>query len=167
MSSKSRPCSWISYWLLNSSMHLREIDNVIKEITRIKDRAELDVTAVLDNLRQVESTPNTIMYWTIGISIGILLIATICYCYYKQSIRDRRIILWKATRWSPIPHPRQRDKVHTGHTSEYDSTVKTVLPLNVVATDPSGEEQEEAETELNGSGRASTPFMSRGWVLVS
>jgi hypothetical protein len=84
---------------LNSSVHLREIDGVIKEITGIKDRAELDVTAVLENLRQVEPTPNTIVHWTTGISIGILLIATICCCYYKQSIGDwRRIVLWKAMR---------------------------------------------------------------------
>jgi hypothetical protein len=123
---------------LNSSVH--QTDDVIKEITGIKDRAELDVTAVLDNLRQVEPIPNTTMYWTIGIRIGILLIATICCCYYKQSIRDwSRIMLWKATR--------QRDKANTGHTSEYASTVKTVLPLNVIATDPRGEEQEEAERE--------------------
>jgi hypothetical protein len=153
---------------LNSSVHLREIDDVLKEINGIKDRAELDVTAVPGNLRQVESTPNTIVHWTVGISIGILLIPTIFCCYYKQSIKDwRRIVLWRAPRRSPIPHPRQRDNFHTGHASEYASTVKPVLPLNVVATDPSGEEQEEAETELNGSGRAPTPFVSRGRVPVS
>jgi hypothetical protein len=47
---------------LNSSAHLREMDDVIKEISGIKDRAELDVTAVLENLRQAEPIPDTTKY---------------------------------------------------------------------------------------------------------
>jgi hypothetical protein len=150
---------------LNSSAYLREIDDVIKEISGIGDRAQMDVTAVLEKLRQVELIPDTIKHWATGISIGTLLILTICCCYYKQSIRDWiRIILWKAMRQRPIPHPQQRNKVNAGHTSEYASTVDTVLPLNVVAIQPSGEEQEEPETELNEDDRVPTPFVSRGRV---
>jgi hypothetical protein len=53
------------------------------------------------------------------------------------------------------------------HSSECASTIDTVLPLNVIATNQSGDEQAEAETELNESGRAPTPFVSRGRILVS
>jgi hypothetical protein len=67
-------------------------------------------------------------------------------------------------RQRPIPHPRQRDKVNTGHASEYAITVDTTLPLSVIASHSSGEGQEEAETELTEVDRAPTPFMSRGRV---
>jgi hypothetical protein len=67
-------------------------------------------------------------------------------------------------RQHPEPQPRQLNKVNAGHTSEYASTVDTVLPLNVVAIQPSGEELEEAETELNEDDRVPTPFVSRGRV---
>jgi hypothetical protein len=153
---------------LNSSVHLREIDDVIKEAIRIMDRAELDVAAVLGNLRQMESIPTTTMYWVAGISVCILLITTICRCYYKESRRDwSRIMLGRAVRQRSIPQPRQRNKAGTGHSSEYASTVDTVLPLKVIATHSSGEEQEAAETEQNEIGRAPTPFVSRGRVPVS
>jgi hypothetical protein len=75
-------------------------------------------------------------------------------------------MLWRAVRQPPIPQPRQRNKTGTGHISENASTVDTVLPLDVIATDPSGKEQEEAETEQNEIGRAPTPFVSRGRVPV-
>jgi hypothetical protein len=52
-------------------------------------------------------------------------------------------MLWRAPRRSHIPHSRQRDKVNAGHTSKYASTVDTVLPLKVIATDPSGQVQEQ------------------------
>jgi hypothetical protein len=138
-------------------VHLKGINDIIKEVGRIKDRAELDVTAVLENLCQVEPTPNITMYWIIGISICIILLIIVC-CYYKKSIRNwSRAMLWRAIRQLPIPQPRQRNKKGTGHSSEYASTVDIVLPLNVIATNPSGGEQEEAEIELNEISRAPTP----------
>jgi hypothetical protein len=59
---------------VNSSVHLKEINDVINEVIRTRDRAELDTTAVLENLRQVEPTPSTHMYWIIGICICILIL---------------------------------------------------------------------------------------------
>ncbi|PNF31232.1 hypothetical protein B7P43_G14084 [Cryptotermes secundus] len=44
---------------LNSSVHLQEIDDVVKGIIGSKDRTELGVTPVLGNLRQEELTPST------------------------------------------------------------------------------------------------------------
>jgi hypothetical protein len=38
----------------NSSVHIKEIDDIIRKVVGTKDRAELDITAVLENLRQVE-----------------------------------------------------------------------------------------------------------------
>jgi hypothetical protein len=151
---------------LNSSVHLKEINDVINEVTGIRNRAELDTTAVLENLRQVEPTPSIHMYWITEISICILLLTTSCCCYYRNSIRDwSRIMLWRAVRQ---PQPQRRNRDGTRHNS-YASTVDSVLPLplNVIATNQSGGEQEEAETELDGNDRAPTPFVSRGRVPVS
>jgi hypothetical protein len=77
-------------------------------------------------------------------------------------------MLLRAVRQRPIPQPQRRNRDGTRRNS-YASTVDTVLPLplNVIATDQSGGEQEEAETELDGNDRAPTPFVSRGRVPVS
>ncbi|PNF23724.1 hypothetical protein B7P43_G18457 [Cryptotermes secundus] len=67
----------------NSSVHLQEIDDVVKGITRNNDRAGLDVTPLLENLRQRELAPSANTYCIIGISICILLVTTSCR-YYKK-----------------------------------------------------------------------------------
>jgi hypothetical protein len=76
-------------------------------------------------------------------------------------------MLWRARRQHPIPRPRQQNNARTDYSSEYASTIDTALSLNVIATNQSGGEQEEAGTELNEVSRASTPFVSRGRVPVS
>jgi hypothetical protein len=76
-------------------------------------------------------------------------------------------MLCRTPRRSPVLQPRQRTKIGTRHSSKYASTVDTALPLKVMTSNPSGEEQEEVETELNGISRAPTPFVSRVRVLVS
>jgi hypothetical protein len=47
----------------------------------------------------------------------------------------------------------------TDPSSEYASSIDTVLPLNFTATNPSGGDQEESEMELNEIERAPTPFV--------
>jgi hypothetical protein len=138
---------------LNFSVHLRKIDDVIEEVIR----TELDVTAVLENLRQVEPAPNTSMYWMTGISVCSLLLTRVC-CYYKKSLRDWSRII----RQHPIPQPRQRNAMGISRSSEYASTIDTVLPLKVIAADPSGGEPEEAETQLNENDRILPPSCLEG-----
>jgi hypothetical protein len=110
---------------LNSPVHLRED---IREVVGIKDRAALDITAVLDNLRQVEPTSNSTIYWTTGISTFVLHI-TVIGCYYHGSfmIRNWRCILRRAVRQGLFPRPRQRTKIDTRHSSEPISTLDIVL----------------------------------------
>jgi hypothetical protein len=66
---------------VNTSLHLQEIDAAIEESIRNKDRAQLDVAAVLENLRQAETPLTSTTYWTTGISIFLLLLLLFC-CYY-------------------------------------------------------------------------------------
>jgi hypothetical protein len=152
---------------VNASVHLKEINDVIDEVVKIRDRAKLDTAAVLGDLRQVDPTPSTHTYWIIGISICTLILVIISCCYYRNPMRNwSRIILWGTERQRPIPQPRRRNKDDSRLDSS-TSTVDTVLPLHVIVNEPSGGEQEEAETELNGNEREPTPFVSRGRVPVS
>jgi hypothetical protein len=148
---------------LNSTVHLQEIDDVIKELTRNKDRAELNVTPVLENLRQGEFNPNTEMYWTIGISICIMIFTTsCCYCYRKSILNWTRMMLQSAVRHRPIPQPRQQKAEGVGQPVEYASALDNILPLNVIAHESS--RQREAEEELRTTERAPSPFVARGRV---
>ena len=153
---------------LNSSVHLKEIDDVMKEIISNKDRAELDTTSVLENLRQAEPAPDTQIYWIIGMSICIIIIIISSCCYHRQSILDcGRVLLWKAVRQRPIPQPRRSPKATAGVSSEYASTIDTVLPLNVIAAEARGDERgEEADIELKQEDRPLTPFVHRGRLPV-
>jgi hypothetical protein len=150
---------------LNSTVHLQEVDDVIKELTRNKDRAELDITPVLENLRQSGLNPNTDMYWTIGISICIIIFtASCCYCYRKPILNWIRIMLRSVVRHRPIPQPRQQKAREAGQPVEYVSAVDNILPLNVVVHESSGRQRETEEEELRTTERAPTPFVVRGRV---
>jgi hypothetical protein len=95
---------------VNSSVHLKEIHDVISEVVKIRDRAELDTASVLGDLRQVDPTPSTHTYWIIGISICTLILVTISCCYYRNPMRNwSRIILWGTERQRPIPRPRRQN----------------------------------------------------------
>lgn len=62
---------------------------------------------------------------------------------------------------SPFPRQRRRTKTDTRHSSEVISTLDTVLPLHVIASNQDGEAQEEVETDLDAVSSAPTPFVSR------
>jgi hypothetical protein len=149
----------------DTTVHLQEIDEAVREVVRIKDRTALDVTAVLDNLRQVDPTSTSIMHWATGISIFILLVIAFCCYYYRNFIIRiwRSCMLKRALKQKPFPRPRQR----IANCNESISTLDTVLPLNVIAADPNMDREEEAETALDESSRVPTPFVSRGRLLVS
>jgi hypothetical protein len=72
---------------LNTLTQFHEIDKAIEEATRNKERAKLDGTPPLENLRLPEPTPSTTNYWIIGLSISTLLLTSL-YCYhYGGTIR--------------------------------------------------------------------------------
>jgi hypothetical protein len=62
----------------------------------------------------------------------------------------------------PLPRTRQRSE----YCNESISTLDTVLPLNVIATDPITDKEEEAGTALDETTRVPTPFVSRGRLLA-
>ena len=76
-------------------------------------------------------------------------------------------MLWRAVKHRPTPQHRDWKEKKTGHSSEYASTVDTVLPLNVTAHNPNDGEPEEAEIELPAAERESTPFAPRGRLPAS
>jgi hypothetical protein len=144
----------------DTTVHLQEIDEAIKDVIKIKNRATLDVTTVLDNLRRVDSTSTSTVYSVTGTSIFIIfLIALLCY-YYRRSILTN----WKScmTRRTFKPKPLPRTQQRSEYCNELISTLDTVLPLNVIATDPITDKEEEAETALYETTRVPTPFVSRG-----
>jgi hypothetical protein len=108
---------------LNSTVHLRDIDDAINEAMVIKNQAELDVTTVLGNLRRAEPTSTSTMYWIIGISICTLLAIILC-CYYYRGFIKRNLgiyILRRSQKATPFPRPRRRTRTDTRY--RMDSSV--------------------------------------------
>jgi ABC-type Na+ efflux pump permease subunit len=70
----------------DTTVHLQEIDEAIKDAIKIKNRATLDVTTVLDNLRRVDSTSTSTVYLVTGISIFIIFFSVLLCYYYRHSM---------------------------------------------------------------------------------
>jgi hypothetical protein len=154
---------------LNSPVHLRDIDSAIKEAAGNKDRAELDVATVLDNLRKIETVSSSTIYWITGISILILIFLMICCYYYRSFVfkKCRECLIRRAFGQNRFPRSRPRTNINARHSGGFISTLETVLPLHVIESTHEGEEQDDAETDLNAVSRAPTPFVSRRGVPVA
>jgi hypothetical protein len=145
---------------LDTRIHLQEIDEAVRDIIKIKDRAALGAITALDELRRVDSTSTSTVYCVTGISISVLiLMASLCY-YYRHSIATnwRRCMPKRTLKPKPFPRIRQ----HSEYCNESSTTLDTALPLNVIVTNPNVENEGEAETAVGETGRAPTPFVSRG-----
>jgi hypothetical protein len=141
----------------DTTVHLQEIDEAVRAVIKIKIRAVSDVTRVLDNLRRADPTSTSTVYWVTGISIFILFLMASLWYYYRHSITTnwRRCMATRTLKPKPLPRTRQRSE----YCNESVTTLDTVLPLNVIATDPNAE-KEEAATALDETTRVPTPFVS-------